>query len=60
MKPKNKDFKNEIKIKPTFFEKMAYPAKYLSIRYSVHQIFIYMIFLFLLIGIFIAIQNLYI
>jgi hypothetical protein len=46
-----KDKDSEKKIQLTFFEKMAYPAEYLELKYGVSQIFIYLIFLFFILGI---------
>lgn len=57
----NKQIKNtnsEKKVQPTFLEKIAYPAKYLEMRYGVSQFFIYLIFVFVVIGIFIFIGML--
>jgi hypothetical protein len=48
-----KDTNLRRKAKPTFLEKMAYSAKYLQLRYGVSQYFIYLIFVFVVIGIFI-------
>ncbi|CAM3575819.1 hypothetical protein FLPS109957_11520 [Flavobacterium psychrophilum] len=47
------------KILPTLFEKIAYPAKYLELRYGVSQFFIYLVFLFIIIGIFIGVENMF-
>lgn len=48
---KNKNF--EKKGYPTFFEKITYPAKYLELRYGLSQFFIYLVFIFIVIGIFV-------
>lgn len=57
LKNKNLEKKDQI----TFFEKMTYPAKYLELRYGVSQFFIYLVFIFIVIGIFLflGMQNRY-
>lgn len=49
------------KVQPTFLEKMAYPAQYLQMRYGLSQFFIYLIFVFVVIGIlvFLGMQSMY-
>lgn len=55
-----KDKNSEKKIHISLLEKMAYPAKYLALRYSVSKFFIYLILVFVIIGIllFVGMQNL--
>jgi hypothetical protein len=56
-----KDSNSEKKVQPSFFKKIAYPAKYLELRYGVSQFFIYLIFVFIIIGIFLflGMQHMY-
>ena len=42
---------NSVQKQPvTFLDKLAYPAKYLQLRYNVSIFFIYLVFVFLVLG----------
>jgi DNA-binding NtrC family response regulator len=49
------------KLNRTIFEIISYPANYLQMRYGVSQFFIYLVFLFLVVGIlvFLGMQTMY-
>ena len=46
------------KDKITFFDKLGYPARYLQLRYNVSLFFVYLVFVFLVIGLILFIEML--
>jgi hypothetical protein len=48
------------KLSTTIFEIITYPANYLQMKYSVSQFFIYLVFLFFIVGFLVFIGMIYI
>ncbi|MBP6754536.1 MAG: response regulator [Bacteroidia bacterium] len=56
----HKDSSLKKKLDTTIFEIITYPASYLQMKYSVSQFFIYLVFLFLIVGFLVFIGMIYI